>query len=479
MKKSAVLIVVCVVAAIIGLPPVFGTRTESQFYRRIDAINDNGVLLLDVRSFERRWFTSTVTIDAGLSPAYLAQLERMVGPGGQAASDSGVLDQTFPIQADVAHGPVIVRDGLYIGLAKVIAGPASAQPGTVELEEDLGIPYAFEFRGRSGLLGGLRFDAEIPASDYADGINEVVFSGAQIEGSWNGDELISHFQAASLFVSNPIAAASINGISFSGDNRILSRHLVLGSAEFLIEQMLISDRTFGGEPLFEAGNIAIRGETDRNDDGPLVSGTMTYAVDTVSAGERFRFTDGEVAVAFENVDAEAMSDYVEAAQGLGDQAAGNPAPITVLLPAIHRLLAAEPLLSFDPIRFLMDDEPFEASVHVRTNPAALPDTVTGIQEDIALLVEALYGVTDAVASKTFARRIAVEIIKAQLAASGAGGPFPGDIDGMAEAQAEIMLGALSAQGVLEEDGESYRITFAFEDGQFSLNGNPLPFLFGQ
>ena len=473
MKKSAIVVVICVVAAIIGLPPVFGTRTESQFYRRIDAINDNGVLLLEMRSFERRWFSSTVMIDIGLSPAYRAQLERMVG---QTASDLGVLDQTLPIQADVAHGPVILRDGPYIGLAKVVASPASAQPGTVELEEDPGIPYAFEFRSRSGLLGGLRFDAEISASDYADGINEVVLSGARIEGSSNGDELISHFQAASLFVSNPIAAASINGISFSGDNRILSRYLVLGSAEFLIEQILISDRTFGGEPLFEAGNIAIRAETDRNDDGPLVSGTANYAVDTVSAGERFRFTDGEVAVAFENVDAEAMGDYVEAAQLLGDQSAGNPAPTAVLLPAIHRLLAAEPTLSFDPIGFLMDDEPFEASVHVRTNPAALADTVAGSPEDIAFLVEAISVVADAVASKTFARRIAVEIIKAQLAASGAGGPFPGDIDGMAEAQADIMLSALTEQGILEEDGESYRIAFAFEDGQFTLNGNPMPFL---
>ena len=79
MKKASALALTCVAAAIVGLPPVFGTITESQFQRRIDEINGYGVWSLETIEFERRWFGSRVTVDVGL------------GSGGTRAA--GVRDQ--------------------------------------------------------------------------------------------------------------------------------------------------------------------------------------------------------------------------------------------------------------------------------------------------------------------------------------------------------------------------------------------------
>ena len=67
------------------------------------------------------------------------------------------------------------------------------------------------------------------------------------------------------------------------------------------------------------------------------------------------------------------------------------------------------------------------------------------------------------------------IIESQLATGGPAGVLaPDELEAMAEAQVETTLGMLVAQGLLEDDGESYRITLEFENGTLSLNGTPLP-----
>jgi uncharacterized protein YdgA (DUF945 family) len=46
---------------------------------------------------------------------------------------------------------------------------------------------------------------------------------------------------------------------------------------------------------------------------------------------------------------------------------------------------------------------------------------------------------------------------------------------MAEAQSGLILAMLVGQGVLVEDGDSYRSALKLTNGALTLNGNPLPF----
>ncbi len=477
MKKAIAIALIGVVAAIVGLPPVFGTLTESQFNRRIAEINANGVWSLEVTAFERGWSDTMATIDVSLSSDVIERFQPAVGVPGPTPAFAALLDSNPTVLVDVNHGPVILRGGPYVGIARVTARPDSAEPDTAALEELLGVPYLFEFNGRSGLVGGLRFVTDVPAIDYADGSSETVFSGTRIAGHLNGDELLLDFNVDSLAWSNPLVAISFDAISFDGDTRILPRQQWLGAVELSIGQLLVANRTAGSQAVFEAENVTLRSRGDRIGDGPLTTGTLTYATDSIRAGGRFQFADSEIVVGFDRLDAAAFADYLEAVASFPEREDPGADPATVLLPIIRQLLAPEPTLSIDPIGFSMDGESFRASVNVRTHPEALPDTPASATLDPAFLRTVVSLVAEAAASRTLAHRLAAEIVKSQLAADPAGGGgFPGDVDAMAEAQAELMLGAMVAQGFLVQEDDEYRVALEVENGEVRLNGTPIPFL---
>ncbi len=478
MKRASALALICVAAVVVGLPPIFGTITESQFQRRIDEINGYGVWSLETIEFERRWFGSTVTVNVGLGSGGIERLESVTGVNDLTNAALALLDEQLTVLVDVAHGPLTLRGGPRIGLASVTARPDSAQPGVAALEERLGIPYLFEFRGNSGLFGGLRFDADVPPVDYGDGTSEFVFSGLRSEGRLFRDELASRYAIDSVTWSNPLLVISADGISFNGDNRFLTPYQWLGSGELAIEQVLVVNPTLGGKPVFAADNITIGGEADLHGEGSLITAVASYSVDSFSTGERFSFTDGQVVAEIDRLDAEAANDYFEALAQIEPSDAPSVASSgssSALLPALHRLLTPEPTLSVDPISVLMDGEPFDASVYVRTHADALPDGRAVDSADLPFLPDAISAVAEAAASRTLVHRIAATIIESQLVAGGPAGVLaPDELEAMAEAQVETTLGMLVAQGLLEDDGESYRITLEFENGTLSLNGTPLP-----
>lgn len=475
MKKASALVLICVAAAMVGLPPVFGAITESLFQRRIGEINDYGVWSLDTIAFERRWFSSTAMVDVSLSRGGIEQLELVTGVDDLAAALLTLLEEPLTVRVDLDHGPVVVSGGPYIGLARVAARPDSALSGTAALEEALGIPYLFDFRGRAGLFGGLRFDADVPAIDYDDGINEFVLSGMRSNGRLDGDELTARVEIDSVAWSNPSTAVTVDSIRFSGDNRILTRYLWLGTFELLIGRAEVAGQTPGGEPRFVAENIAISGDSDQIANGSLTSGSVTHAVDTVRFGAWSSFSNAQIVVALDRLDAEALNDFLEATALLQEQADRSVDALPVLMPSIRRLLAAEPTLSLDPISFSVGDEPYRASVHVRTRAAAPADTATDAAAATVSPLDGVAIVTDVVATRPLVHRIAAEIVNLQ-SAGGAGGVSPGGVDAMTEAAAQMMVGAVVAQGFLVEDGDSYRATLEFENGEFSLNGTAMPFL---
>ena len=476
MQRAGVYMLICVGAAIVTLPPVFGILTESQFRQRIDEINDYGIWSFELNAFERGWFGSSAMIDVRLSSEALPQLGSASGDDEQTAAVRDLLDERLAVLVDVAHGPVVLRNGPFVGLAGVTARPDPTEPDTAALEDSLGIPYLFEFRGRASLLGGLRFDADVPAIDYATGDYEAVFSGIQLEGGLNGNELVAHLEIDSFAWSNPLIAVSVDAITINADTEFLTRYQWLGDVELLIGQTLVVDRTVGGEPVFQSGNIAVRGESDQNGEGTLLTTYATYAADYLNFGERFRFTDAQVVVGLDSLDADAMNDLMAAQAQLEVLAAETADPMLLLMPVFLRLLAAEPTLSIDPIGFAMDDEPFEANVHVRTDAAALPETAAALIADPTLLVDAVTLEAEAAASQALALRIATELVRQQLAAGTPDGVVPGGIEDMVEAQASAMLGGVVAQGFLVADGDAYRVEFELVNGAASLNGSPLPLL---
>src|SRR5690606_2175814 len=159
-----------------------------------------------------------------------------------------------------------------------------------------------------------------------------------------------------------------------------------------------------------------------------------------------------------------------------ERAAENGTPVAYEVePAVLRLLAEGPAASIDALRFNIDGEAFEASARAAADPAALPPGAADIR-DAALWTAVLDGRAEITIAKPLAERIAIAIARSQIGGRiMAGESMPGQsIEALARVQAGLAIGMLSAQGLLEDAGDLYRVVLQLEDGSLTINGQPLP-----
>ncbi len=161
MHKTTLPLAALVLVLLLALPPVLGMLTESQVNARVAAMADNQLLTARVESFERGWFTSRSRIEIVLGRDYASRLESF------GAGQGGPTPRSAMILVDFAHGPIVIRDGVQLGLSTMVARLDPDSAGHRELLGRLGVPYLFEFRGRTGFLGGLTFEADAPPLDLA------------------------------------------------------------------------------------------------------------------------------------------------------------------------------------------------------------------------------------------------------------------------------------------------------------------------
>src|SRR4029079_6455555 len=94
-----------------------------------------------------------------------------------------------------AHGPLALLDGAYFGWSKIVARPDSLARNVASLERGVGVPYLFEFRGRTSFVGRVSFDARWPAVDIAAEGVHLAFSAGGIDGARVGQRLVSDSRA--------------------------------------------------------------------------------------------------------------------------------------------------------------------------------------------------------------------------------------------------------------------------------------------
>src|SRR5205814_2774368 len=132
-------------------------------------------------------------IGLGLSPDYLAQM-------GARGAPVDALGQRVTIAVDFAHGPVAVQNGVHFGWSTMVARLDPETLKLAEIEQQLGVPYIFEFRGRTGFGGGVAFDADMPPMDVPTGSAQLKFSGAKLEGTYARNRPASRAHADSPVV---------------------------------------------------------------------------------------------------------------------------------------------------------------------------------------------------------------------------------------------------------------------------------------
>jgi uncharacterized protein YdgA (DUF945 family) len=462
MNKVAIAAAALLLIVLLALPGLVGSITEANVRDRVAAIDESGSADAELTSYDKGWFRSTAHIL--LRPESFDQLAAATG------TQLGVGE--LPIAVEFAHGPVAVLDGVYFGWSTFVARPDPEAPGVAELTQRLGVPYLFQFRGRTPFSGGLSFDADAPPFTLPVDEAQLTFSGGTLAGKFAGQRLQADAQIGSLDLTSPTGTFAVRGVSASADNELRSEYVMPGEASFSIASISVAPAQ-STTPMFVTANLRMSSDVDIDAAGELLEMRVKYDVDSVRIQDN-ELTAGSLGLTILKLDVAAVDAYGAIAS---DPAAGlDPEAIAASLgPHLERALRAGPSLTLDPFRFRYDGEPFEGRVEVTTNPARLPPAGTLTLDNPLLMLSVVNTKADVRMSKTLAGQLATLGSRMQLSYD----PTipPDQLDYMAEAQSGLMLTMLVGQGVLIEEGDGYRTSLDYTDGSLTLNGNPLPFGF--
>jgi uncharacterized protein YdgA (DUF945 family) len=336
--------------------------------------------------------------------------------------------------------------------------PAVAGIGSAE--ERLGVPYLFEFRGRTSFFGTLVYDADIPAFEASLGPNErLTFGGLDIAGNYAGGQLVAAAAAESFAIATAGGTFSLDALAIDLDQDLSER---TGGGTITLDRSTLVD-AFGTQPMFAIANLRLESATAVGARAELRDAHFTVTADTVGIAD-WDVTAAELALDLSNIDLDAVERFGRLAEA-GNLALLDPGPL------VERLLAAGPVLAVDPLRFRIDDEPLTATVSVVTKPGALPPAGALDVFDPSLWLAALDASAMLEVAKPLATRIGALIAAQQL-------PLDGTLteeqrQTFAEAQAGLTLAVLMGQGLLVESGDNYRVEIEARDGTLAVNGQPL------
>jgi uncharacterized protein YdgA (DUF945 family) len=452
MNKPAIVAAALLLVALFAAPGVVGSVTEARVRERVAAIDASPTATAEVKSFDRGWFRSTARIELSLVPD--------IAQSADVTDDLGPFSR-LPVAIDFAHGPIAVLDGVHFGWSKLVARPDPEAPSVTDLQQTLGVPYLFEFRGRSSYLGALTFDADAPPFMLPIDEALLTFSGAALAGTFARRHLEGDVRVGAVELTSATGGFAVRGMYATADNDLRSQYGMPGQASLSIESIEAGDATQGATPLFEAKNLKIDSDVALDAAAELLEGRVNYALDSVRV-EDTEVTAAALGVAVRNVDVATLEAY-----------GADPATIAAALgPHLERALKAGPTITLDPLRFRYDNEPFEGRIEITTNTQRLPPAGT-LDLDNPLLLMGLVNADATVrVSKPLAGELAALAARLQLAADVS--LSPEQLEYMAEAQSGLLLTALVGQGVLIEDGNDYRSSLQFRDGTITLNGNVVP-----
>lgn len=471
MKKAVIGLIVALVIAVLALPPLLGIMTESRFRNSLGTMDENPVFDVSVESFDRGWFSSVARIAVSIDADYASSLAALDDPNTNDLAAAVIADAAATFVVDIDHGPLVWRNGFFVGLSRFVARINEDSAVVNEIKTRFAMPYLVEIRGRIGLTGRFAFDADVPPIDFADENGQMYFSGLIAEGTYSGDNLVSDAHIDEISFDFVNGAGRIQGVGFQGDNERINSYLWTGPMEMMIESVVITNPLLGAEPVLDMDRLRLSGNSDLDPTGELVSATIVYAADSLVAGPEFALSDPELSVTVRNLSIAALDTYYNTMLTLDPN---NPlAALSAMQTIGTELLRHDPSFAISPVRFEYNGEPFTANVEVRT--------VDGAQAQVdfsnPMMLLSLFEVrADATASKTLASQLAAMIVTSQLSAAFQGQELPPgqDIAQMASQQAEVMLTTFLGQGLIAEVGDNYTTNIDYTNGQITVNGTPLP-----
>lgn len=472
-KRAPIIVVGIIVVLLLVSPFAIGLFTENSFRQRIETESMNPYLSTSIESYDRGWFTSRVRLSYGLSDNYVTELEAL----GAVSPVSTLSSAKLPVIVEIAHGPILLKNGFEIGSAAVKAYVDPDAPMVSLAQQVLGLPYLIELRGRSGFGSGFEFEGDVPPAKGNMADFDYDFSGIDFSGRLNGDDLRFDAMLANCSVQSPFASAILDSLTINGDYEHRPGQVTLGTGGIAVTRFTATNPLVGGEPSFSLDNASATGSVDEDETGTTLDIKAVYRLGQLAAGE-LALHDAAIGLNFNHIDEAAMNRLYS----LASNASGGLDESQMraqIMPILEDVLAGDPSISVEPLQFSMTDGDFNGRIGITVDSSALPTDQASVLQNPMALVGALSAEADITASKPVAERLAALAAERNMPATGPDGQAVPDEqrESMAHAQATQMLQFLSTQGLLVDNGDSYSTSIRLADGTVTANGQPLPFGF--
>jgi uncharacterized protein YdgA (DUF945 family) len=476
MKKLAAFLTVTLLLG--GLAPgAAGFMLQSVVADRVAVVNrqNNNVLVLELEDYQRGWFSSSAVFNLQFADSYRQSMAElfMTEPG----RDPEVLELyeaalagRLAVVVALNHGPLLVSDGMQLGLGSVIAELDASSGELSRIREYLGVPYLVRQYSYIGFSGDVDFRGDIPPFEVEQASTQVRFSGLQYSGVADSSSAEVDIVAEELVFDSLAGATRFAGLSHVGDYVQIQPAVWIGDAKFGLASIIATDAL--GEELFNLQNLALVAKVDADSSGQVVNVDAVYTIDKVTGAGELDVADVSLALRFGSLDVAALKAFAD----MSNAGSLQEMPAEELRAAMYQLTAASPTFEFGPLRTLWQEDRFDGALTVSLDGAGLPGYESFNVADTAMWMaivnsEAYLNMSDNMALQLAAQYAANQIVAALQAEGRIADPV--EIDKVAREQAPVLLFNFTQQGVLQKTEAGYSSRLVLKDGMLEINDKPI------
>lgn len=469
MKKIIALLVI--VLAYIGSAYAISYSAESALHNYADQISTLPAYNAELSDFRHGLLSSSarfqVDVDSDMILADLDPEQRE-----QMAPVIEAMEQGLPFRVDIFQGPLVFRNGLFAGLFKAEFTLGSEVDWARDLRATLERDSIMDNELRMGFTGQgsgyLRMD---PFRD-----EDNVFGGMQVDYQLTGfgRHVSAQGEISPSTFSNEEGTLRTGPSSFSTAGDLSDDFINNGDLEMHVSSIEASAE---GRTLFDLRDLRLDLEARIDEDNEDRFSTR-YRIDVEGIeGDALEqpVTGIHLDLALLNLDRSAFNEFYRNSVSSTDMEDPFAAQM-LMMEAASRLLEGNPQLRISNISFEQGPDigmVLSGAVSFAENAS---NAVSNMQNPFMLLDQLIVDM-DLKFTPGFFTTVSESYVEGQMAGMEMEPSFTEQVREQQLQQHRSVLQQLVQAGMIEFDGDRYSIVLAMENGQFTVNGNPMPLPF--
>lgn len=361
MKKIIGLLIVLVVLVLGGYYGM-GVMTERTLKRDIELINQSNGLLVQIKRYDRSWFTSSADLQWKIRIP-----ERVVKDENGQSKVEPAQDYTLDMPLTIYHGPVMfAKDGVHFGLgyahAELIMTEEVKKEFLANFSENSTVPKV-TLNVRVNYLNRSQFIVALPEFTLLlkEGNGQLKWLGmnSSVTLTSNLDHIDGDMTIDGIQLSKDNMNAVVSEVSSEYNLYQAENGLYLGKASFSLPSVLVKNSE---EKIFELTKFNIETKSDISDG--LFNSSLSASLGSLYANGQ-AYGPGKVSLAIQNLDAEVLARINEQAnkiQSASDQE--RQQLMFALLPELPKLVSKGAELQVSELSFVMPEGNIEGSLTV-------------------------------------------------------------------------------------------------------------------